>query len=603
MCGISGFNWGDRELGEKMSSCLAHRGPDASGLFSTGEVTLAHRRLSIIDLSQASNQPMTDDSGKLTIVFNGEIYNFQELREELASEYNFVTAGDTEVILAGYRKWGKDVVQKLNGIFAFAIWDEEKKTLFCARDHMGVKPFFYYWDGDKFIFASEISAILIHDIPRVLDRDSFNRYMRVLYSPEPFTLIKDVYKLSPGSLLTLSGKNLGVERYYSPIESVQKRSYTESLKLVRKTVSEAVERQMISDVPVGIYLSGGIDSSVVLAAASKVKDKIKTFSVGFELEDGEEPEKFNRDSDLARETARYFGTEHRELLISSQDIADNFERVIGMLDEPISNPTAFPMHFLSKFAKREVTVVLSGNGGDELFGGYERYRMSVRADFLSRVPFLKNFLPKRIREAIEMSALDRLVQFEFEKDKRLKRVVSPEFFISVDEVKKFFAKYISGSSKVSALMNADLNSWLPDQSLFLSDKMSMSGSVEERVPLIDREVVDLAGSIPVRYKVDLFSTKKILKEAFKGDLPPYLFKEPKRGWFSPGAKWMRRPEVTQIVKRVLSQEYYPETQSLFNWDEVGEMLERHLDKREYNLTILWAIITFQIWAKSHGIKL
>lgn len=604
MCGIAGFSWRDRELAEKMSSCLAHRGPDASGVFDDEGITLSHRRLAIIDLSPEANQPMKDASGELVIVFNGEIYNYKELRSELAGQYEFATQSDTEVILAGYRAWGKEVVSRLNGIFSFALYDTRDKSLFLARDHMGVKPLYYSWEGGRLIFASELKSILAHGIPARVDMESFNQYLRVLYVPEPRTMIEGIRKLPPGHLMTLRNGSLAIERYYAPLPSNKRWQYAEARIAVREVVQSAVMRQLVADVPVGIYLSGGIDSSAVLSEAISANKRIKTFSVGFELEEGEEEEKFNRDFKLARETAKHFGADHHELIVRSEDVAGSLEEVIGSIDDPVSNPTAIAMYHLSRFAKKHVTVVLNGNGGDELFGGYERYRMGRRADIIGLILGLKYLVPQRIREAIDMSALDRLVQFEFEKDFRLEKVVKRIYLKPVAEVKKYFAKYMSGSSdKTEALMLADLTSWLPDQALSLGDKMSMQGSIEERVPLLDREVVDLALSLPLGFKVDAFGTKKILKDAFREILPEKLFREPKRGWFSPGAKWLRRKEVLQVVRRVLGEDYYPGTAELFDWEAVREMLEDHVSKKEYNLTVLWAILTFQIWAKRYKIEL
>ncbi len=602
MCGIAGFNWEDKELGRQMNTCLAHRGPDAEDVLSMPGATLAHRRLAIIDLSVAANQPMVDTTGRAIIVFNGEIYNYKELRKELV-HYRFKTESDTEVILAGYLTWGRKVVERLNGIFAFAIWDTESQTLFCARDHMGVKPFYYFWDEGRFIFASEIKAILTHHMPRELDTESFNAFMRVLYVPEPQTMYKKIRKLSPGSLLILQGKELREEKYYNPVPAPRSWSYEEARQAVHDTVATAVERQMVADVPVGVYLSGGIDSSIVLSSVSKVKKHVKTYSVGFDVDNVEDQQKFNRDFELAAETAKFFGAEHHPLIIHVRDVAERLEDIVGSIDDPISNPTAIAMAHLSKFAKKEVTVVLSGNGGDELFGGYERYRMSRRVDVIGSIPGAVHLLPQRIRAAYNMSALERLVQFEFEKDKRLSRVINTDVFTTVSEVQRYFEKYVEGyKDKTEALIQADLTSWLPDQALLLGDKMSMYGSLEERVPLLDREVVALAKSLPLNYKVTPFTTKKILKDAFRKELPEALFKEPKRGWFSPGAKWLRRPEVRALVQEVLSESYYAPTSKLFNWQAVHTMLDNHIEKREYNLTVLWAILTFQIWAKKYMIK-
>jgi asparagine synthase (glutamine-hydrolysing) len=603
MCGISGFNWKNEEEIRKMSTAIAHRGPDATGFFCEEGISFGHNRLSIIDLSVEANQPMFDQEKNLVIIYNGEIYNFKELKEELAP-YPFKTKSDTEVILAGYKRWGSKVVERLNGIFAFAIWDKKTKELFCARDHMGVKPLYYFWDGKRFIFASEIKAILEQDIPRKLDIEALNRFMRVLYAPEPNTMIKGVYKLPKGHFLTLKGRSMKIQRYYEKRKTDGHIKYEEARNKVRNTVQSAVERQLVADVPVGVYLSGGIDSSVVLASVAKIKNNVKTFSIGFDLEVEEEREKFNRDFILAERTAKYFGAIHYPLTINADEVAKNLEEVIGSIDDPVSNPTSVPMAILSKFTKHEVTVVLSGNGGDELFGGYERYRMSRRVDVLGSIPGVKYILPKRIRGAYEMSALDRLAQFEFEKDKRLSRIFDSKFFTPMEEVKKYFSKYINMNlDKTEALMMADTLSWLPDQALSLGDKMSMLGSLEERVPLLDIEVVNLSQSLPLRYKVTTFKTKRILKDAFKDVLPKELLREPKRGWFSPGAKWMRREKIQKIFIEILSPSYYPPTKDLFNWEEVSVMLHDHINKKEYNLTVLWAILTFQIWAKKYSIQI
>jgi asparagine synthase (glutamine-hydrolysing) len=605
MCGIAGFNWEDKVLGGKMNECLAHRGPDAHGIYSDEHITLSHRRLAIIDLSEAANQPMWDAKKECVIVFNGEIYNYKELKLELKAYYPFTTESDTEVILAGYRVWGDDVVSHLNGIFSFALWDMRTKRLVCARDHLGVKPFYYYSDESRFIFASEVKAILAHDVPRLLDAESFNEYLRVLYVPSPKTMIRNLCKLPAGHMLTLEGTRLVVREYYRPkLEQSRAASYSKAKAQVQETIHKAVERQLVADVPVGVYLSGGIDSSVVLKEASEVTPHIKTFSIGFDLDDNEEREKFNRDFDLAKETAAFYGAEHHPLTITTKDVADSLENIIGSIDDPISNPTAIPMAHLSKFAKEKVTVALSGNGGDEVFGGYERYRMSRRVDWLEKIPGAEYVVPKRVRGAMQMSALDRLAQFEFEKDKRIERVVSPRIFVPMVSIKESLKHFVGNAKdKTADLMMADLRLWLPDQALMLGDKMSMQGSLEERVPLLDREVVDLGMRLPLSMKVTPFTTKKILKDAYRDLLPPQLLREPKRGWFSPGAKWLRRPEIESIARQTLSEGYYEGTKGLFNWPGIETMLAGHIDKSEYNLTLLWAIMTFQIWAKTYMINL
>ena len=609
MCGIAGFNWRDEEKIALMQSCLSHRGPDAKGVFVDDRVSLGHTRLSIIDLSTKANQPMVDEESGLVIIYNGEIYNFKELREELRLYHLFKTESDTEVILAGYKKWGRGIVQRLNGMFAFAIYEKASGDIVLARDRAGIKPLYYYWSGEKLIFASELKAILKHGVSRKLNVGAFNRYMRILYSPEPETLIENIYKLPPGSILSFKDGKISIEKYGEEVASPSEISYQEAVAETKKKVVKAVERQLVSDVPLGVYLSGGMDSSAVLAAMTHFTKEIKTFSVGFELENKDEEEKFNHDFNLARRTAEHFGTEHFELKITSQDALRVFEEMVLHNDEPVSNPTSLPMLLLSRFAKDEVSVVLSGNGGDELFGGYDRYRMALLASYYKKLPQLVRRVlgihPKLAKLDYGLE-VDLFAQFMFEKDAKLEKVISSRVFEDDTGAKKFFQeKYFSekGEDVVSSLMSADRRGWLVDQALNLGDKMSMAGSLEERVPFLDNELVSFAETLPTSYKVDLFKTKMVLKDAFRQDLPSFLYDEPKRGWFSPGAKWLREKEFSAFAKEVLSPEYYEGTKSLFNWSIVEKLLDDHLKKKEYNLTILWAILTFQVWAKKFNISI
>lgn len=609
MCSISGFNWKDEKKVVSMSNTLVHRGPDASGVFVDENVSLGHNRLSIIDLSANANQPMFDNENELVIVFNGEIYNFQEIKKDLEGEYNFKTKGDTEVILAGYKKWGKDVVNKLNGMFAFAIWDKKTGELFCARDHAGIKPFYYYWDGKRFIFASEIKAILEHDVPRTLNKEALNHYFRVQYVPEPMTMIKNIYKLPPRHTLTLKGKTLSIERYYTPSKEDNSLSYKETTKALRGKVIDAVGRQLVSDVPVGIYLSGGIDSSAVLFSMTKFSKNINTFSIGFKLGVGEESVKFNDDLELAKKTASFYGVKHNEIIISVSDIRNSFEKAVTQCDDIVSHPTSVAMMLLAKFAKDKVSVVLNGSGGDELFGGYDRYRLALAAQYYKKIPkplrMIGN-IHKKVSKLDYGSEVDLFARFMFQKDNIISRVLSPNIFKSDELSKKYFQdRYISKCTNgpVDCLMDTDQESWLPDYFFMLSDKMSMASALEERVPLTDKELVDFAHGIPRQYKLDLFNTKKVLKDAFRDDLPDYLFDQPKRGWFSPGAKWLRNPEFKKFAQEVLSKSYYEGTRNLFNWTELETILDRHINKKEYNLNIIWAILTFQVWARKYEIEI
>ena len=612
MCSINGFNFKDERLIQKMNQITKHRGPDGTGIFLNERISLGHNRLAIIDTTDMATQPMKSVDGNLTIVFNGEIYNFKELKKEL-SGYQFRTESDTEVILAAYQKWGNECVKKFNGIFAFAIWNVRDKELFLARDNIGVKPLYYFWDRKRFIFASEIKAILEHDISRTLNKEAFRHYLRVLYVPEPMTMFDWIHKLPPASFAVLKNGKLVIKKYWeeSAPEYFQK-SKKEITEELREKIFEAVGRQLVSDRPLGVYLSGGIDSSIVLHSMSEIRSNIDTFSVGFELEHKEQSEKFNTDFNLARKTAAHYGTNHHEVLVSAHDVVQNFEKAVWHLDEPISNPTAIAMMKLAGFAKQSADVVLGGDGGDELFGGYERYRLSRIASLWGNLPSVAraglSSISKKAAKLNTPSGIERFALFMFQKDEELKSVIRPEFFdADAEKTKHFFEeKYFSNISDTRVFeglfMETDRKSWLVDFSLMLTDKMSMSAGLEARVPFLDRELVEFAARIPLKYKVSPFNTKIILKDTFRGSIPDFLFGEPKRGWFSPGAKWLRYEEMSAFAREILSPDYYSETARLIDFAEANEMLSEHINSKEYHLNTLWALLTFQIWAKQYNIR-
>jgi len=612
MCAINGFNFRDKGLILKMNKITAHRGPDGTGVFVDENISLGHNRLSIIDLSKQAGQPMKSYDGKQVIVFNGEIYNFKDLKKGL-NDYPFKTNSDTEVILAAYRKWGYKCLEKFNGIFAFAIWDNFKRELFLARDHVGVKPLYYFWDGKRFIFASEIKAILEHNIVRKLNIKAFNHYLKVLYVPEPMTMFQGIFKLPPASFAVLKNNKLIIKKYWEPEKKEDfLKNKREVILQLKELVSKSVKRQLISDRPLGIYLSGGIDSSVVLNIVSKIKSDIDTFSVGFDLSKEEEKGKFNTDLELARKTAEFYKTNHHEILISSNDVISEFENVVWHMDEPISNPTAIARMKLAKFTKQKVDVVLSGDGGDELFGGYPRYRLSLIADQYQK--FIPRFVGKilgeinnKLNKLNTPPGIKRFDLFMFQNNKILSRVIKEDYFDPKSSENFFWQKYFIGKSCYKnfeeLFMEIDRKSWLVDESLVQSDKMSMASAVEQRVPLLDKEVVEFANSIPSRYKVSVFDTKIILKEAFKNQLPKFLFNKSKRGWISPGAKWLRRLRVYKMAKEILSGDYYNETTPLFKWTNIKRILDNHYLRREYNLIVIWMLLTFQVWAKKYKVKI
>lgn len=612
MCSINGFTWENRELVARMNKATAHRGPDSTGIYTSQGITLGHNRLSIIDLSPLGNQPMKSRDGRFVISFGGEIYNYRELRKELEGGYSFASKTDTEVILAGFAKWGERVFARLQGMFAFALWDNQERTLFLARDPVGIKPLYYYFSASRLIFSSEIKAILEHlEIPRRIDLEALNLYLRVNYVPAPLTMFSGIRKLMPGHVLTYRNGEISIHPFTQRKDSVSVlRSRSESVQRVkrelREKVRDAVKRQLVSDRPVGLYLSGGVDSSAVLEGMSRAKGKVETFSVGFELREGEQAEKFNADFLLARKTATFFGATHHEVLLSPREILPLFEEAVYHLDEPVSNATIIPQLLLSRFAKARVAVVLGGDGGDELFGGYERYRLSLLSSYYRTLPaFLRRGLDALIPNAAKLdtaSGIERFAQFHFLKEQELAPLLNPEINQESD-VKDFFQKrFFQKTDKPfeAQFMRADRESWLPDESLMRTDKMTMAAGLEARVPLLDFSLIDFADTLPLRYKVSPFRTKILLKEAFSGFIPDELLHQPKRGWFSPGAKWLRYPHVAAFAREVLSPDYAEATRALFNWDKVCEYLEEHL-RGGYHLTSLWAILTLQVWARRFNV--
>ena len=593
-----------------MNAANRHRGPDASGIFTEEGVSLGSNRLKIIDLSEKAAQPMKSFDEREVITFNGEIYNFKELKDELKDFYPFKSESDTEIILAAYRKWGKDCVKKFNGIFAFVIWDRAKRELFLARDHIGVKPLYYYLDGRKFIFSSEIKSILECGVPRRLNREAFNHYLRVLYVPEPLTMFCGIYKFPQASYGFLRDGKLTIEKYWS----AEPGNYLDISKLhleeeLRNRMRQAVKTQLISDKPLGLYLSGGIDSSIMLCNMAGLRDKIDTFSVGFDLKESEQREKFNVDFELAKKTADFFGSNHHEVMIKSGEVFDFLEKAVWHMDEPISNPTAVSMLKLSEFSKEKVDVVLAGDGGDELFGGYDRDRLSLAVGLFQKLPsFLRSpfNLNSRFKKLNTPTGVERFRLFMFQKDDILERAISADFFdrdISESFFKKKYFNQITESAKFEEmLMNIDRQTWLVDFALMLGDKMSMASGVEARVPFLDKSLAEFAVRIPQKRKVDLFNTKKILKSAYKGSIPDFLLNQPKRGWFSPGAKWLRMDEVRDKAKEALSEGYYSETRGIFDWPELRIIFDKHISGEDYNLTILWALLTFQIWARLYKVR-
>ncbi len=611
MCGINGFNFEDKGLIEKMNTKIAHRGPDDTGTFLSSGISLGHNRLSIIDLSSAAHQPMSTPDGRYTIVYNGELYNFKEIKYELG-EYEFISNSDTEVILYAFVKWGAKCLEKFNGIFSFAIWDKEKWELFLARDQFGIKPLYYYFKNNKFIFSSEAKAILEHvDVARELNIHALNNYFRFLYVLGPETMWRDIKKFPPAHFAVLRGGNLEIKRYLELSFRDIPSQKSELRELVRKTALEAVRKQLISDRPVGLFLSGGLDSSILCAAMAKeASGPIKTFSVGFETDI--ETEKFNADFNVAKRTAEYFKTDHSPMMISARDMADNFENCVIAMDEPVSNHIQVATYLLAKEAKKQVAVVLGGDGGDEIFGGYDRYYFTyIIKKITALAPFLKNKLASKIigsaigkkeifNKLSAVSNFDLFLSFMAQKEKILSGFLKPEYnnrFATIESYAPYFKNELKDAA--NQMMKTDVATLLVDESLIRSENLTMAHGLEERVPLLDRDLVELGLSIPSKYKINnRYQGKKIFKDAFSGILPEFVLEQKKRGFFSPAAKWLRG-DLKNMAYEILAPGYSEKTKDYFDWNEIKNILDNHIDKKEYGLNTIWSLMTFQVWARNY----
>ncbi len=594
MCAINGITWEDSALVEQMNHATAHRGPDGTAVAVYRGVTLGHNRLAIIDLDPRAGQPMSSRSERYSIIFNGEIYNFKDVREALRGSYQFKTESDTEVVLAGFEVWGAGIFERLNGMYALAIHDRDTGTIVLARDPVGVKPLYITKTTKGYAFSSEIKALLEVGMPRVLNTQAFASYMRTLYVPSPATLLQGIEKFPAGTIGTIKDGSISLERFsYRPQHEPLARGDTQGL---RSAVMSAVSRQMVSDRPLGVYLSGGVDSSVVLASATAAGGNADTFSIGFELERGEEAEKFNADSIIAKRTAAHFGARHHEFAISPPDVLGLLEKASYHLDEPIGNATIAAQVALSEKARASAVVALTGDGGDEVFGGYPRYLLTRRMDlYQALVPSaVARRLPFSAAKKIAVKALEeRFALFHFQKNAELERVLNvPVPMPALPQI-----------APAENLMEADRVTWLVDEALMRSDKLGMAHGLETRPPLLDLELLHQVSAIPFEAHVSLFTTKVLLKRAFQKDLPAWVVNQPKRGWFSPGAKWLRHPALAEPLDAIFAPEYAPGTERLFDWDGVRAMLSDHQAKRSYHATPLLSILMFQLWSRRFNASL
>ncbi|HEX9711912.1 MAG TPA: asparagine synthase (glutamine-hydrolyzing) [Actinomycetota bacterium] len=622
MCGIYGqLRWNGAPIPADAAAgvdVLAHRGPDDRGVWSNGDVLLGARRLSIIDL-QGGHQPIVNDDGSRVIAYNGELYNFRELRAELeAKGHRFRTRTDTEVVLRAYEQWGTEALTHFNGMFAFAIWDGRAGTLLLARDRIGEKPLYYYVDRERLVFASEIKAILADpSVPRDLDVRGLANYLAFGHSLAPQTIYRGVRKLLPGHVLLAGDRDVRVRRYWDvgdepqlgEGEQLDEDGYAER---IRELLDDSVQRRMVADVPVGAFLSGGVDSSAVVALMRRhATGPVKTFSLGFDVGGAYD------EREDARGVAAFLGTEHHELRTEHVDLAGALESLVYHYDEPFADPAGFPVYLLSRFAREHVTVVLTGDGGDELFGGYRRYAADGMGSLYRRLPrvLTGTAIPGALERLPRLRRLKRAARTlpihdagrryaswlaVFDEEMRAE-LLRPEVLGSLDghDPAGAYPQHYAGlgehlaADHLNRLMYVDLKTWLADDYMEKTDKATMASSLEARLPLLDHRLVELAFQIPGRYKIRGWSTKRIFKRAVRELVPPEVLRRPKHGFSVPIDPWFRG-ELRSFAAEVLL-DGRTTRRGYFDARVVERLLREHADGRRVWDTHLWLLLNFELW--------
>ena len=614
MCGLSGFvdpasltrNAGD--VLRRMNRRLAHRGPDAEGYFEHGPAHFGHRRLSVIDLA-ASNQPMTTEDGRHTLVFNGEIYNFKSLRHDLEVEgRSFRTAGDTEVVLQAIAKWRDLSLSKLQGMFAFAAWDIEKQTFFAARDHLGVKPFYYFWDGNFLAFASELKALLEHPhIPRDIDLDALGLFLECQYIPSPLTIYKGIRKLPAGHALMLENGELKTWSYWNPdYRNKPEWDEVESLQRLDRELRRSVESMLVADVPLGAFVSGGIDSSVIAALMTDITGKpIDTFNLGFAND------KSQSEHEEAAAVAKHIGSRHHALMVTPDDVLAAFDSWVDVFDEPFGDQAALPTMLLSKLTRKEVTVVLTGEGADELFSGYSNYRKRVSEERLTRVlghplsplralvPHMPALLQKdRIIKAMGAAHARRYATIPNLFDRSTHSALFSDRFLAqskthIADYAAAFFEQCNSPSYIEKIMNVDMRLWLPDDLLTKVDRATMAYSLEARVPYLDHKFVEFVAQLNPQLKQRGKTTKYLLKKLAEKYLPHNIIYRPKQGFVMPLTQWLDGG-LKPRMEHALSASGL-ERRGLFRHGALQRVLNEHRNGRSNHAGRLWALTVLELW--------
>jgi asparagine synthase (glutamine-hydrolysing) len=618
MCGICGiYNFKnapvDKGLLKSMTTIMKHRGPDGSGFYLSGNVGMGHRRLSIIDV-EGGGQPIANEDGNIHVVFNGEIYNYIELKEELLkSDHRFKTQSDTEVIVHAYEEWGEECVNRFNGIFAIGLWDNINQTLFLARDHLGVKPLYYHLDGERFIFASEIKSLLIEPgCPREVNLASLARLFTFRYVPSPDTMFRDIRKIPPGHALLLNSGGMRIKRYWNWKPTIRKEwKEARLVEEYQSLLEDAIRLQIRSDVPVGLFLSSGIDSGSILAIMRNyISGPIYTFTIGFHG-----GERTNETED-ARNFARKHQAIHSEMMVGPEDYKKYHERYLYDIEEPVGNETVAPFYFVSKIASEKVKVALSGQGADEPWAGYHRYIGVKLSKYYSQLPnfltdkVIKNvvsFFPRneRLKRGVqslgEPDVLRRFVKiYSFFSDEmksflfreEIKKKLEYQGFNAEETLRPWYSD-VEGLDPVSQMLYMDTRTNLPDDLLMVNDKTSMANSIEARVPFLDYRIVMFIESLPPELKLNGFEGKYLHKKAVSKWLPQDMIYKKKKGFANPMDLWLR--DNLKIYAKECLFKRNAAINHYFDRYYIRKIFRLHEEMKEEYMRQIYLLISFEMW--------
>jgi asparagine synthase (glutamine-hydrolysing) len=628
MCGICGFldsrqtEQSKRDSLRKMCGIISHRGPDDEGHYINGDVALGMRRLSIIDLAHG-HQPLSNEDETVWVVLNGEIYNFQKLRDELESKgHRFRTRSDTEVIVHLYEDVGLELFRRLRGMFALALWDTKRKRLVLGRDRIGEKPLYFRREAHRFLFASELKSLLqADDVPRRLNFAALREYLSLGYVPAPLSMLDGIEKLLPGHYLVVDQEGIKDHQYWDvPFGQPEKHSEQEWIERTRAKLIETVRMQLVSDVPLGAFLSGGLDSSSIVAAMAQMTGRpVKTYSIGYEGE-----HTYYNELPYAKVVAQAFGTDHHEIVVRPE-VSELLPKLVWHLDEPVADSACLTTYLVSKLARQSVTVILSGVGGDELFGGYRRYlgdsmvryyrhlpgpvRRKWLPALLARIPQDRHSLWKDYARyaaafvnSAELDPASRYIEYVtlFPPQAQGKLLLegatrSGQTAIAASALRGYF-NHCDDPDDLNRILYADLKTSLPDDLLAMTDRMSMAASIECRAPLVDYEMIELSSHMPSHLKVRGFQLKYLMKQAVAPWLPPEILQRKKRGFGAPMGAWLRK-DIQPMVSELLSEEA-TRKRGLFSWPAIQQLLADHAAERKDYTDQLFSLVMLELWLQA-----